>query len=163
MVAGLNDAYRFWQTRFESSSLIVSSEVRSLSLTIPSMRESDALVRSEIALLEGGNPHQKILFIGNSPLPISAILMHLQTGLPVDCVALDSSVVPVSRQVVENCGFGSLVRIQDSADADYDVSGYDLVVVGLLPGARKPFSQSCGSVAVQDVKSFAGQPMVSDS
>ena len=136
MVAGLNDAYRFWQTRFESefADRLIRGE-ESLS-DYPFYERFDALIRSEIALLEGALP-QRILFIGSGPLPISAILMHLQTGLPVDCVALDASVVPVSRQVVENCGFGSLVRIQGSADADYDVSGYDLVVVGLLARRKK--------------------------
>jgi len=136
IVAGVNDAYRFWQTRFESQFADHLIRGEESLCDYPFYERFDALVRSEIALLEGASP-QRILFIGSGPLPISAILMHLQTGLPVDCVALDSSVVPVSRRVVENCGFGSLVRIQGSADADYDVSGYDLVVVGLLARRKK--------------------------
>lgn len=135
-IAALNDTYRFWETRFESRfahRLIDGEETLS---DYPFYEKFDELVRREIALLEGARP-RKMLFIGSGPLPISAIVMHLQTGVPVDCVALDSSVVPVSRQVVENCGFGSLVRVQGSADADYDVSDYDLVVVGLLARRKK--------------------------
>jgi GNAT superfamily N-acetyltransferase len=136
MGAGLNDAYRFWQTRFESefADRLIKGE-ESLS-DYPFYERFDTLVRSEITLLEGAQP-QKVLFIGSGPLPISAILLHLQTGSPVDCVAFDSSAVPISQQVVENCGFGRLVHIRGSADADYDPSDYDLVVVGLLARRKK--------------------------
>lgn len=135
-IAALNDTYRFWQARFESEfahRLIGGEETLS---DYPFYEKFDALVRREIGLVEGARP-RKMLFIGSGPLPISAIVMHLQTGMPVDCVALDPSVVPVSRQVVENCGFGSLVRVQGSADTDYDVSDYDLVVVELLARRKK--------------------------
>jgi GNAT superfamily N-acetyltransferase len=135
-IAGLNDTYCFWQTRLESqfAHRLITGEA-SLA-DYPFYERFDFLVRREIALLADTHP-QRILFIGSGPLPISAILMHLQTGLPVDCVARDSGAAAISRQVVENCGFSSLVRIQGRADADYDVSDYDLVMVGLLVRPKK--------------------------
>jgi predicted GNAT family N-acyltransferase/precorrin-6B methylase 2 len=136
IIAGLNDTYRFWQTRleFQFAHRLITGEA-SLS-EYPFYERFDFLVRREIALLADTRP-QRVLFIGSGSLPISAILMHLRTGLPVDCVVQDADAVPVSRQVVEKCGLSKLVRIQGSADAGCDVSDYDLVVVGILAQPKR--------------------------
>lgn len=135
-IAALNDTYSFWQTGIESqfAETLIKGEA-SLSDYLFYDR-FEALVRRELALLSNIRP-QRILFIGSGPLPISAILVHLQTGLPVDCVTRGPAAELLARRVVEKSGFSGPVRILGSLDADYDLSGYELVIVGLLARPKK--------------------------
>jgi predicted GNAT family N-acyltransferase len=132
----LNESYRFWQSRLEShfAHRIIRGEAFLSDYRF--YERFAALVQREIALLGEARP-QRVLFIGTGPLPLSALLVHVQTGASVDCVARDEDSARVARQVVDKCGFGQRVGIEGTTEADYDVSGYDLVVVELLAQPRK--------------------------
>jgi GNAT superfamily N-acetyltransferase len=136
IISGLNDTYSFWQTTIESqfAKTLIKGEA-SLSNYLFYDR-FDALVRRELALLSIARP-QRTLFIGNGPLPLSAILVHLHTGVPVDYITRDSEAELLARQVVEKSGFDASVRILDSADIDNEILDYDLIIVGLLVRSKK--------------------------
>lgn len=131
IISGLNDTYFFWQASIETKFVETLIKGEASVSDYIFFNRFDALVRSELALLSVIHP-QRILFIGNGPLPLSAILLHLQTGLPVDCVTRDSEAEVLARRVLEKSGFESSVRVLGSIDTDYEVRDYDLVIVGLF-------------------------------
>jgi GNAT superfamily N-acetyltransferase len=135
LIAGLNDAYCLWQTELEYQFAqgLVRGEVN-LS-EYPLFERFGELVKAEVALTAGARP-QRILFIASGPLPISAIHFHLQTGAPVDCVAREADAADITRRTLEKCGLGSTVRLIEEG-AGYDVSAYDVIVVGALAKPKK--------------------------
>src|SRR5262252_1932331 len=98
-IAGVNHAYLFWQTRLELqfADRLVKGEV-SLS-DYPLYDRFDGLIRCEHALLSDTGQH-RLLFIGSGPLPVSAILLHLRTGWPIDCIAGQSGAVPLIQKIL---------------------------------------------------------------
>jgi len=126
-----NEAYRFWQTRLEDQ--FAQRFVKGgLVLQDYFLYERfAALVKRELALTSR-TAFQRILFLGSGAFPISALLLHAETGVPVDCVARDSSAIELSRKVVESYGVGSAVTVLGDENSDYDIHNYDLIVIGIL-------------------------------
>jgi len=130
-LARTNEAYRFWQTRLEDQ--FAQRFVKGgLVLQDYFLYERfAALVKRELALTSR-TAFQRILFLGSGAFPISALLLHAETGVPVDCVARDSSAIELSRKVVESYGVGSAVTVLGDENSDYDTHNYDLIVIGIL-------------------------------
>jgi len=131
-----NEAYRFWQTQLEER--FAHRFVKGgLSLQDYFLyKRFSALVKRELAMVPRSSIH-RILFLGSGALPISAIRLHSETGLPVDCLARDSSAIEISRKVIRAYGMGDAVRVLGGQDSDYDTHNYDLIVIGILFPARK--------------------------
>src|SRR3954453_299269 len=109
-LARTNEAYRFWQTRLEEQ---FAQRVVKDGLALQDYllyERFSALVKGELALTSR-TAFQRILFLGSGALPISALLLHSETGAPVDCVAGDSSAIELSRNVVESYGVGGAVTV----------------------------------------------------
>jgi len=130
-LARTNEAYRFWQTRLEDQ--FAQRFVKGgLVLQDYFLYERfAALVKRELALTSR-TAFQRILFLGSGAFPISALLLHAETGVPVDCVARDSSAIELSRKVVESNGVGGAVTMLGDENSDYDIHNYDLIVIGIL-------------------------------
>jgi len=136
MIAALNDAYCLWETRLEYQ-FVEKYAKRAASLPDYFLHDRlDALTRRELAFISGIKP-QQMLFVGSGPLPINAILMHLQTGLPVDCVVRELEMLASAQQALEICELNTAVRVFHDRDPDYDVSGYDFIIIGHLARSRK--------------------------
>lgn len=136
MLARTHEAYRFWQTRLEGQ--FAQRFVKGgLVLQDYFLYERfSVLVKRELALISR-SAFQRILFLGSGPLPINALLLHAETGVPVDCVTLDSSAIEISRKVVESCGVGGAVTVLGDENSDYDIQNYDLIVIGILFKPKK--------------------------
>ena len=136
LIAGLNDAYCSWETQLEHRFVrrLIQGEVNLPQY--PFYERFGGLVTRELAMTANLQP-QRILFIGSGPLPITAIHLHLQTQAPVDCVARKADVEGITLQALEKCGLNHSVRIVADEASDYDVSTYDLIVVGLLAKPKK--------------------------
>jgi ribosomal protein S18 acetylase RimI-like enzyme len=135
-LARTNEAYRFWQTRLEEQ---FAHRVVKDGLALQDYllyERFSALVKGELALTSR-TAFQRILFLGSGALPISALLLHSETGAPVDCVARDSSAIELSRKVVESYGVGGAVTVLGGEDSDYDIQNYDLIVIGILFKPKK--------------------------
>ncbi len=52
-------------------------------------------------------------------------------------MALEENTVDISRQALEKCGLNNSVRVSSEGDSSYDVSTYDLVLVGELAKSKK--------------------------
>ena len=141
LVGTLNRAYSFWQTtlEYDFAQILIKGKV-SLS-DYPLNERFASLVKPELMLLSDVEP-KRILFIGSGPLPINAMHFHFQTGIPLDCAVQDSEAVVVARQAVQACGLGNAIRVMDDAESSPDVSGYDLIVIGLLTTSRKTLLNS---------------------
>jgi ribosomal protein S18 acetylase RimI-like enzyme len=138
MTGSLNDAYCFWQTRHEHDfAQRLCKEQASLSDYLLNKRFA-ALIERELSLVSNARL-KRILFIGNGPLLISAMLLHTKTGLPVDCVVEDAATIPAARQALHACGLSESVRILADNKLNHDVFDYDLVVIGLLTKSKKTF------------------------
>lgn len=99
----------------------------------------DELVREEISAARAVNalPNAKpVVFVGSGPLPLSAIDMHKQTGLPVICVDSDPVAIDVSRRIVMALGLGDAIQIVESNGEEFDYSGAGLVMVAALVAAK---------------------------
>jgi predicted GNAT family N-acyltransferase len=133
-LAGLNYAYRCWETALELEFVdrLLSGESALSDYAL--YKRFESLVRRELTLVAGSAP-QRILFVGTGPLPISAIHAHLLTGVPVNCAARDEQAVTSSRQVLEACGLEKAIRAFSNDNSEYDFSPYDLVVVELQTGS----------------------------
>ncbi len=136
VVASLNAAYSAWATQLEYqfAHRLIRGEAH-LS-EYPFYERFAGLVTCELAMVANSHP-DRILFIGSGPLPITAIHLHLQTGATIDCVALEENTVDISRQALEKCGLNNSVRVSSEGDSSYDVSTYDLVLVGELAKSKK--------------------------
>lgn len=93
------------------------------------------LVSREIALL-GNNSFRRVLVIGAGPFPATPIQVHLQTTLPVDCIALGPEDARIAASLLERCGFTTRIRVAADAAA-FDPAGYDVVVVDVLARPKK--------------------------
>ena len=168
-IAGLNHAYSSWETQLEHefANRLIRGDVR-LS-DYPYYERSGDLVRSELALADSFAPH-RILFIGSGPLPMSAVHLHLQTGVPVDvAVRAGTDTTEMASRVLEKCGLNHVVRVIDGEAADFDASNYGLVVVGVLAKPKKNILHilrkhraQCPKIfcrTVQGVKRLAYEPI----
>ncbi|MBZ5521008.1 MAG: GNAT family N-acetyltransferase [Acidobacteriia bacterium] len=136
MIDTVNHAYRFWRIQLEHDFARRLSKGEASLSDYPLNSQFAGLIERELALVSGQRP-ERILFIGNGPLPISAIHLHLQTGVPVDCLLRDPGAVPLARDVIASCATARGVRVLHEEEAQHDVSGYDLVIVGLLTKQKK--------------------------
>ena len=100
ILSSVHHAYRQWQDKleFNFAQRLIQDEAALSDYFLYNRFEE--LVRRELALVSETSL-QRILFVGNGPLPISAIHAHLQTGLPVDCVARDDE---ADEQRPRRCG-----------------------------------------------------------
>jgi ribosomal protein S18 acetylase RimI-like enzyme len=136
MLARTNEAYCFWQTRLEDQ---FAHRFVKGGLTLQDYflyERFSALVKRELALISR-SAFQRILFLGSGALPISALLLHAEMGVPVHCVARDSSAIEISRKAVESYGARGAVTVLGAKDSDYDIQNYDLIVVGILFRPKK--------------------------
>jgi len=93
------------------------------------------LVREEMNVLERVIPdwkEKKIAFVGSGPLPISPLLFHLSTALPVICFDSDSEAVEHSRCFIEKCGLQENMQVIQARGEEADYAEFSLVFVASL-------------------------------
>jgi hypothetical protein len=76
---------------------------------------------------------QCISFVGAGALPLSAILMHVRTGMPVRCIDVDPHACRLARALCDRLGLAGVgVRCAQGADCDYAQSRV-VLVASLVP------------------------------
>lgn len=137
MISNLNGAYSLWESSLEYQFAEALIQGRASLSDYPLYDRFEELIRRELALISDVRPTQ-ILVIGSGPFPVSAIHVHLQTGLPVDCVSRSLDAVSISRQVLSKCGLDSSVRVFPEGDAAYAACSHDLMLIELLARSKRP-------------------------
>jgi GNAT superfamily N-acetyltransferase len=136
IIAGVNNAYCLWENRLELE--FASRFVRGgVSLEEYALYDRfDRLVRREQEQLSMAR-RDKLLFLGNGPLPLSAMLFHLHTGAQVDCVVRDPGGAALARQVLEKCGLDDSVKALHGTAMEQDLSLYSAIVIDARVRPRK--------------------------
>jgi hypothetical protein len=98
------------------------------------------------------NQGESIAFVGSGPLPLTAIIMHLETGLPVTCIDNDEKAAALSRTLLEKAGLSDQIRVVHSDGAHHDYSAHPVTIVAsLVPNKDK---------VVQAIKSTRAQAFI---
>jgi nicotianamine synthase-like protein/acetyltransferase (GNAT) family protein len=148
-ISDVHEAYRQWQDQLELefAQRLIQGEAALSDYVLYNRFEE--LVRRELALVSDTSL-QRILFVGNGPLPVSAIHAHLQTGVPVDCVARDEQAFAISAQALEACDLSRAIHVF-SSKSQYDLADYNLIVIeiqaepgrNILKRLRKQWHADC--------------------
>ena len=113
----------------------------------------DALVAAELDAT-GWHPQAQLIgaergsiaFVGAGPLPISAIMFHQRTGLPVTCIDSDDSACLLGRQLVhylsenhaEYADLDRAVHFVNVSGDEYDFAMHPIVLIASLVQAKEP-------------------------
>ncbi len=76
---------------------------------------------------------ESIAFVGAGPLPLSAIMIHQKTGLPVTCIDSDKEAVELGKKFINKCGLseGISYRHIRGDQVDYCIHPY-IFIAGLV-------------------------------
>ncbi|HEX3156400.1 MAG TPA: nicotianamine synthase family protein [Candidatus Angelobacter sp.] len=135
-VAAVNDAYAFWtdQVEYQFAQRLVRGAASLADFFLHDRFET--LINRELALISQ-RPLKRILFIGSGAFPISALLLHAKTGVPVDCVAREQAAVEIAREAIERCQCSAWVHILGDRESNFDLKEYDLILIDLLFKPKK--------------------------
>lgn len=96
-----------------------------------------SLVKAELACLRPHlAPERPIAFVGSGPLPISALLLHAATGLPVTCVDADREAAYWSRRLARAIGAPGLTTAESAGEA-LDYGPFQCVFVASLVDGKE--------------------------
>jgi hypothetical protein len=131
LLGNLQDAYAFWRTRSDDDFVrrLIKGEKPLCDHSL--YHQIAELVRRDLSLISGVRV-QRILFIGEGPLPLNAIQIHLQTNLPIDCLARTPDAARIAQDALSSCGFGGGVRLVSAEEVKQHLEEYDLVVVAVV-------------------------------
>ena len=80
----------------------------------------------------------RVCFLGGGPLPLSALLMSRDLGVPVDVVDLSGEATALGAQVAQRVSRSSQVHFHQADAADFDQSSdSDVVVLAALVGLER--------------------------
>ncbi|PYP92379.1 MAG: hypothetical protein DMG65_04040 [Candidatus Angelobacter sp. Gp1-AA117] len=136
LITSSNKAYHSWQSRLEYEFAAAFLQGKTSLQDYFLHKRSSELVKRELTLVSGARP-QRMLIMGSGPLPSSAIHVHLQSDMSVDCVGYDPGDVSIARQVLKKCGFDGSVRMFRDGDTEYAASNYDLILIDLPRGPKR--------------------------
>lgn len=89
------------------------------------------LVAAEIKLANITS-HDKILFIGSGPFPISPILLATLTGSMVDCFDISEEACIISKGVINAIGLSNKIKVYKKSGEKGAVQRYDVIDIALL-------------------------------
>jgi hypothetical protein len=113
----------------------------------------EALVAAELDVMKWPikpapitSDHESIAFVGSGPLPISAIMFHLRTGLPVTCIDSDEIACVLARQLVgylaanePGCReLDNAIRFCHGRGQEHDYAAHPVVFIANLVQAKEP-------------------------
>ncbi len=96
------------------------------------------------------NVGERLAFIGAGPLPISALLMHQKTGLPVACFDSDDSAVALGRAFIDKCGHSKAVAYYQIRGENIDPSSFPCAFVAALVQDKESILQRWGEGGRRD-------------
>lgn len=109
--------------------------------------EYEALCRSELALVEGGEG-ERFAFLGGGALPVTALLLALRCpDASVACVDCDAEACDLAAQLVRLLGLGDRVRVEDARAEDYAARPGETVICASLLRAPSLFERLAGQGA----------------
>lgn len=128
----LNDAYCAWETTLEQIfAKRLCSGVTSSLYDYRLNNRFQRLLERETSMLRSRS-HQRALFVGSGPFPITAVWLHRILSIPVDCLDISLDAANSSRQLLVKLGLSQMINVIHDGSPSYDVSSYDIIVIALL-------------------------------
>jgi nicotianamine synthase len=124
--------------KFWARLVIKSSNPLEALRSFPYLDNYEELTKREVELIEHSglklHSKQKALVVGSGPLPLSAYVLHCQTGIRIDHVDSSSEAIQLCEQLMDCLGvssnyyeaLGESVELQDT---------YDLILIAALAGS----------------------------
>jgi nicotianamine synthase-like protein len=85
----------------------------------------------QLALCGRVGPGQEIAFVGAGPLPLSAFIMRVRTGMKVTCIDIDPRACGLARELCRKVGFCDIAVV--CADGgDYDFTNHSVAFIASL-------------------------------
>jgi Nicotianamine synthase protein len=113
----------------------------------------EALVAAELDVMKWhskpvpiNSDSESLAFVGSGPLPISAIMFHLRTGLPVTCVDSDEIACVLGQQLVRYLAanesgcreLDNAIRFCHARGEEHDYATHPVVFIANLVAAKEP-------------------------
>ena len=73
---------------------------------------------------------------GAGPLPLTAVVMHQQTGRPITCIDSDPGAVRIGSRFLARCGLAKDISYVHADAASHDYRGHSAVLVASLVGDK---------------------------
>ena len=90
------------------------------------------LVQAELDAMPVQDEDSHIVFVGAGPLPLSAIIMQLQTGARITCVDIDPDACDRARRLIERLDLQRKMEVVCASGTDYDYRECDAVILAAL-------------------------------
>lgn len=74
---------------------------------------------------------ESIAFVGAGPLPLSAIMVHIRTGLKVTCIDVEAEACSLARALCSEAGLAG-IEVRCASGADHDYPPHPAVIVASL-------------------------------
>jgi len=86
------------------------------------------IVQKEIALANITS-NDNVLFVGGGICPLTAILLHQETGAKITVIDNDSHCIPKAQATVNCLGLADFIRVihQDGGNADFSLTEYSII------------------------------------
>jgi hypothetical protein len=75
---------------------------------------------------------ESIAFIGAGPLPLSAVMIHLKTGLPVTCIDCDKDAATLGKAFIDKCGLSKGIAYRHKRGDQIDYCIHPIIFIAGL-------------------------------
>lgn len=136
---------KFWEEEFSKKSEITQDDMQSFWY----WQNYQDLVRGEAKHLpqHSFQKDDSICFVGAGPLPLTAVILHQQTGQKVTCVDNDPGACACAKDFIRKAGLQEHIDVVCANGADHDFSKHPVTIIAsLVPEKEKVFrriSETC--------------------
>jgi len=111
---------------------------------------------------------ESVAFVGAGPFPISAILLHLRTGLNITCVDCDEDAYNLSRKLIKKLDLDKSVKVVLAKGEYYNYVNHPIVFVASLVGTKEDVMKTvfetrkdavCAVRTVEGVRTLLYEPV----
>lgn len=135
----------FQLERHWAEKILALPETGSIFESIPYIAEYRALTKFEWQALKSCAEHgdHNVLFCGGGPLPLTAMLLAREYGVPTTVIDYDAEAVRLSRQVVAKFGLAQMVTIVQADARDYEgYSRHNVIFVAAMAGMESAVKEA---------------------
>ena len=127
---------RFWSQRFRNRKTLHVRDLREFLY----WRNYERLLGMELKALAAiwrfkARKHGGIVFVGGGPLPLSPIVLHMQTGKPVICVDADAEASECARGLLAKLGLSKVSAVHTDG-MDFDYGGASAIFIASLANRK---------------------------
>ncbi len=131
------DLEKFWY--WENYDKLVDKEIEEIPIA-DTYQDYEAHRGSRLAWTHrrSAAPSKGAAFVGSGSLPLSAIIFHLKTGMPVTCVDSDHDACRKAAKLLKKLGLSEKIKTLHADGTEVDYQRYSTVfIASLIPNEQK--------------------------